>query len=139
LDDPLAQAKALGPGPVGRAGRQAEGRDGIDHAVEGPARIAMCRVGAVHPAARRVRGRPRGAPMKRFRAGTRRASRRGVGDPRVAYLLYGTLAAAYGLSVWSIIRQRHRGERAPTRATAPEIAPHEALAQQRASWARFPS
>ena len=66
--------------------------------------------------------------MKRFRAGTRRASRRGVGDPRVAYLLYGTLAAAYGLSVWAIIRQRSRGERAPTRATAPEVAPRESRA-----------
>src|SRR6266404_574889 len=66
--------------------------------------------------------------MKRFRAGTRRASPQGVVDPRVAYLLYGTLAAAYGLSVWSIIRQRHRGERAPTRATAPEVAPREGLA-----------
>jgi len=54
----------------------------------------------------------------------------------VAYLLYGTLAAAYGLSVWAIIRQRRRGERAPRRATAPEIGPREALAQQRA-WARF--
>jgi len=57
----------------------------------------------------------------------------------VAYLLYGTLAAAYGLSVWAIISQRRRGERAPRRATAPEVAPREALAQQRASWARFPS
>jgi len=89
--------------------------------------------GAVHPAAHPARGQTPGTPMRRFRAGTRRASRRGVGDPRVAYLLYGTLAAAYGLSVWAIIRQRRRGERAPTRATAPEIAPHEALAQQRAS------
>src|SRR5437667_5781914 len=86
----------------------------------------MCRAGAVHPAARRPRRRTRGAPMRRFRAGTRRASPRGVVDPRVAYLLYGTLAAAYGLSVWAIIRQRRRGERAPTRATAPEIAPREA-------------
>jgi len=58
-----------------------------------------------------------------------------VVDPRVAYLLYGTLAAADGLSVWAIIRQRRRGERAPTRAAAPEVAPRESLAltQQRAS------
>src|SRR5207253_3071648 len=77
-------------------------------------------------------GRTGGTPMRRVRAGTRRASRRGVDDPRVAYLLYGTLAAAYGLSVWAIIRQRRRGERAPRRATAPEIGPREALAQQRA-------
>ena len=58
--------------------------------------------------------------------GTGRASHRGVSDPRVAWVLYGTLAVLYGFSVWAIMRQRHRGERAPRRgAAAAEVDPRE--------------
>jgi len=91
-----------------------------------------------------LHGRPRAscsAPRARPRAmpagagllvGTSRASHRGVSDPRVAWVLYGTLAVLYGLSVWAIRRQRRRGERAPGRGAAAEVD----LRESRAALAR---
>jgi len=65
-----------------------------------------------------------------------RASHRGVSDPRVAWILYGTLAMLYAFSVWAILHQRHRGERALRRGAAAEVdarEPRVALPQQSAS------